>query len=209
MRTEVRSPELAMAANRLPLMLTRGTMSFAGVVTAQLIAQAVAAVQGSPASQSRDCSTIVKTVQPRRHAMSNDFQIVFHNIDQSDAITDNVNKRIEKLRRFSSDIMGGRVVLDSPHNHQHKGKVYAVTLEIRTPNREVIVNQEQHDNPAHEDLYVAIRDAFNAAERQLKSVDKKHRKTPLHEIEAQVQAQQDAEELEMDDDGSEQARVSV
>ncbi|MGM0633095.1 MAG: ribosome hibernation-promoting factor, HPF/YfiA family [Pseudomonadota bacterium] len=110
--------------------------------------------------------------------MSNDFQIVYHNIDQSDAITENVNKRIEKLKRFSNDIMGGRVVLDSPHNHQHKGKVYSVVLEIHTPNKEIVVNQDQHDNHAHEDMYVAIRDAFNAAERQLKSVDKKHRKAP-------------------------------
>lgn len=112
--------------------------------------------------------------------MSNEFQIVFHNIDQSEALTDSVNKRVEKLRRYNGDIIGGRVVLDSPHNNHHKGKVYSVTLELRTPNKEVVVTQEQHDNHAHEDLYVAIRDAFNAAERQLKSVDKKHRKQALH-----------------------------
>jgi ribosomal subunit interface protein len=112
--------------------------------------------------------------------MSNEFQIVFHNIDQSEALTDSVNKRIDKLRRFSNDIIGGRVVLDSPHNNQQKGKVYSVTLEVHTPVKEVVVTQEQHDNHAHEDLYVAIRDAFNAAERQLKSVDKKHRKEALH-----------------------------
>lgn len=112
--------------------------------------------------------------------MSNEFQIVFHNIDQSDALTDSVNKRVEKLRRYNGDIIGGRVVLDSPHNNHHKGKVYSVTLELHTPNKEVVVTQEQHDNHAHEDLYVAIRDAFNAAERQLKSVDKKHRKQAVH-----------------------------
>ena len=44
------------------------------------------------------------------------------------------------------------------------------------------VNQDQHDKQSHEDLYVAIRDAFNVAERQLRSVDKKHRATPIHEL---------------------------
>lgn len=112
--------------------------------------------------------------------MSNEFQVVFHNIDQSAALSESVQKRIDKLRRFSSDIIGGRVVLDSPHNNQHKGKVYSVAIEIHTSNKPVVVTQEQHDNHAHEDLYVAIRDAFNAAERQLKSVDKKHRKEALH-----------------------------
>ena len=114
--------------------------------------------------------------------MTNDFQIVFHNIDQSTSISDAVNKRISKLQRFCDRILAGRVVLDSPHNNHHKGKVYSVGLEIHTPSKEVRVNQEQHDNHAHENLYVAIRDAFNAAERQLKTIDKKHRVERNHEF---------------------------
>lgn len=116
--------------------------------------------------------------------MTNEFQVVFHNIDQSDAITDAVNKRISKLQRYCDQIITGRVVLDSPHNNHHKGKVYSVGLELHTPTREVRVNQDQHDNHAHEDLYVAIRDAFNAAERQIKSIDKKHRAVPLSKTDA-------------------------
>ena len=111
--------------------------------------------------------------------MTNEFQIVYHNIDQTDAINEAVQKRIAKLERFCDQIITGRVVLDSPHNNHHKGKVYSVGLELHTSVKEVRVNQEQHDNHAHEDLYVAIRDAFNAAERQLKSVDKKHRAIPI------------------------------
>ena len=111
--------------------------------------------------------------------MTNEFQVVYHNIDQTEAISEAVQKRIEKLGRYCDQIINGRVVLDSPHNNHHKGKVYSVTLEIHTPMLEVRVNQDQHDNHAHEDLYVAIRDAFNVAERQLKSIDKKHRATPL------------------------------
>ena len=114
--------------------------------------------------------------------MTNDFQIVFHNIDQSTSISDAVNKRISKLQRFCDRILACRVVLDSPHKYHHKGKVYSVGLEIHTPSKEVRVNQEQHDNHAHENLYVAIRDAFNAAERQLKAIDKKHRVERNHEF---------------------------
>lgn len=111
--------------------------------------------------------------------MTNEFQIVFHNIEQTDAITEAVQKRIHKLQRFCDQILTGRVVLDSPHNNHHKGKVYSVSLEIHASSMEVRVNQDQHDNHAHEDLYVAIRDAFNVAERQLRSVDKKHRADPV------------------------------
>ena len=112
--------------------------------------------------------------------MTNDFKMVLHNIEQSTSISDAVNKLISKLQRFCDRILAGRVVLDSPHNNHHKGKVYSVCLEIHTPSKEVRVNQEQHDNHAHEDLYVAIRDAFDAAERQLKAIHKKHRTERNH-----------------------------
>lgn len=129
--------------------------------------------------------------------MTNEFQVVFHNLDQSDAIMDAVNKRISKLERYCDQIITGRVVLDSPHNNHHKGKVYSVGLEIHTPQKEVRVNQDQHDNHAHEDLYVAIRDAFNAAERQLKSVDKKHRTITPEIVEAETIAEALNDELAM------------
>lgn len=128
--------------------------------------------------------------------MINDIQIVFHNLEQTDALADAVQKRLEKLERFCDQIINGRVVLDSPHNHHHKGKVYSVSIEIHTPQLEVRVNQEQHDKQAHEDLYVAIRDAFNVAERQLRSIDKKHRATPMHELSVSEVRGDQAETLE-------------
>ncbi|OGT70084.1 MAG: hypothetical protein A3H44_00600 [Gammaproteobacteria bacterium RIFCSPLOWO2_02_FULL_57_10] len=135
--------------------------------------------------------------------MSNEFQVVFHNIDQSAALTEVVNKRIQKLQRFSNDIIGGRVVLDSPHNNHHKGKVFSVTLEIHISGKELIVKQGQHDKPAHEDIYVAVRDAFNAAERQLKANGKKPRKTTLavenFEVLPEIAAE-DTDELMLSDD---------
>ena len=134
--------------------------------------------------------------------MTNEFQTVYHNIDQTEAISEAVQKRIDKLERYCDHIINGRVVLDSPHNNHYKGKVYSVTLEIHTPELEVRVNQDQHDNHAHEDLYVAIRDAFNVAERQFKSIDKKHRATPLHQkIEAMMLHTDPAEKESMDEAG--------
>ena len=110
--------------------------------------------------------------------MINEFQIVFHNIDQTQALTEAVRKRLHKLTRFCDQILEGRVVLDSPHNNHHKGKVYSVGIEIDSPVGKIRVHQGQHDNHTHEDLYVTIRDAFNVAERQLKAASKKHRMIP-------------------------------
>ena len=58
------------------------------------------------------------------------------------------------------------------------------------------MRQGQHDKPAHEDIYVAVRDAFNVAERQLKATDKKHRKGTLDVENFEVLPEASEEETE-------------
>ena len=108
--------------------------------------------------------------------MISDTKVVFRGIDHSFAVEETVRKRLDKLARYSDEIQSLRVVLESPHNNHHKGKVYHVAVEALIPNHDLVVNHEQHDKHAHEDLYVAIRDAFNALERRLKAVYQKQRR---------------------------------
>lgn len=112
--------------------------------------------------------------------MISDTQVVFRGIDHSPAVEEVVNKRVEKLGRYSDEIKSLRVILESPHNNHHKGKVYHVGVEAQIPNHEIVVTHEQHDKHSHEDIYVAIRDAFNAFERRLKSVYGKQRRQDRH-----------------------------
>ena len=79
-----------------------------------------------------------------------------------------MRRHAEKLERFSDSIISCRVTVESPHKHQHKGVIYHITIDIRTPGDEIVVSRMPDDDHSHEDVYVAIRDAFKAAERQLK-----------------------------------------
>ncbi|RME15254.1 MAG: 30S ribosomal protein S30, partial [Bdellovibrio sp.] len=54
-----------------------------------------------------------------------------------------------------------------PHHHHHQGRVYHVEIKLKVPNKEIVVSKEPEKNEAHTDVYVAIRDAFNALKRQL------------------------------------------
>lgn len=107
--------------------------------------------------------------------MISDTQVVFRGVDHSDAVEEAVQKRAEKLERFSDQIQSLRVTVESPHNNHHKGKVYHVGVEAFIPNHDIIVNHDQHDKHAHEDIYVAIRDTFDAVERQIKEINDKRR----------------------------------
>ena len=109
--------------------------------------------------------------------MISDTQVVFRGIDHSQAVEEAVHKRADKLARFTDQIQSLRVTLESPHNNHHKGKVYHVGVEAMIPNHDIVISHDQHDKHSHEDIYVAIRDAFNAVERRLKSFYDKQRKS--------------------------------
>lgn len=111
------------------------------------------------------------------------LQITFRNLDPSAAVEDAVRRRAERLERFSDRITGCRVTIEAPHKHRHKGKLYDVRIDIRTPKEEIAVTHTGPQDHAHEDVYVAVRDAFAAAVRLLEDHVRKIRgTTKLHEV---------------------------
>jgi ribosomal subunit interface protein len=95
------------------------------------------------------------------------LQIIFRGIEPSEAVEARIREKVGKLDRFHSHIMSCRVAVESGHHHHHQGNLYHIRIDITTPGKEIVTSRERHENQAHEDVYVAIRDAFNAATRQL------------------------------------------
>lgn len=111
------------------------------------------------------------------------LQITFKDIDSSDAVEANIREKVEKLERFSNHLMSCRVVVEAPHRHGHKGKLYNIGIDLGLVGGELAVSHQGPLDHAHEDIYVAIRDAFDAAVRQLEDYDRKRRgKVKAHEV---------------------------
>lgn len=100
--------------------------------------------------------------------MQESIQITFHGVAPSEAIERRIREKGEQLTRIHPDITSWRATVDAPHRHHHHGQLFSVRLDIRVPAAEIVVNREHHRDHAHEDVYVAIRDAFDAAARQLR-----------------------------------------
>ncbi len=96
--------------------------------------------------------------------------ITFRDIPQSDAIEAKIRKRAERLERFADRATSLHVIVSAPHARpqgvHHKGQLYHFTLELVMPKGDVVVRQGDTGNHAHEDVYVAMRDAFAALERR-------------------------------------------
>jgi ribosomal subunit interface protein len=105
------------------------------------------------------------------------LQITARNVSLSEAAEAAIREKAAKLDTFYDRIMSCRVVVEAPHRHQHQGALYNVRIDITVPGSELVVKKEPH-----EDLYVSIRDAFDAARRQIQDYAHKQRgETKLHE----------------------------
>ena len=90
-------------------------------------------------------------------------QVVFHGIERSDAVEEHVRDQVARLERLHPQVTGCRVTVGLPHNRQQQGKRFDVHVELAVPGGELMVNR----GLGQEDIYAALRDAFDAAKRQL------------------------------------------
>ena len=95
------------------------------------------------------------------------LHVVFRHMDPSPAVEARIRTHVERLEHLYGRITTGQVVVEAPHRRNRQGRLFAVRLRLSTPGRHVVVTHEGRLNHAHEDIYVALRDAFDAAARQL------------------------------------------
>ncbi len=98
------------------------------------------------------------------------LQITIRDMEHSDALEKHIRDKANKLDEFFDRIMSCRVVVEMPHKHRHQGKQFNVRIDIGVPGSEIAVNRDHA-----EDVYVALRDAFDAAKRQLEDYARKMR----------------------------------
>jgi len=95
------------------------------------------------------------------------LQITFRHMESSDAVTARIRERAGELERFFDRIISCRVVVECRHPRRQQGNLFRVRIDLKVPGREITVGRDPAAHKAHEDIYVAIRDAFDAARRLL------------------------------------------
>jgi ribosomal subunit interface protein len=111
--------------------------------------------------------------------MQTSLKITMRDFPHSEALDAHIRKKLEKLESNFNHIVSCHVVITVPHKHQHQGKQFNVRIELNVPGSEIVVN---HDH--HEDVYVALRDAFDSAKRQLDDfLHRSSRQTKVHDVE--------------------------
>ena len=95
-----------------------------------------------------------------------------------------LRRRAQRLERHSDRITSCRIAVELPTgNHHQEGGPYRVRVDVTVPGSELVASKEE------EELYAAVREAFEAAERQVESWSQRRRgevKTPVLPPEGQV-----------------------
>ncbi len=111
------------------------------------------------------------------------IQITFRNMVSSEAMENKIREKAMKLDQVYSQIMACRVMVECSHRHHNQGNLYHVCLDLTVPDGELVANRDPDKHHAHEDAYVAIRDAFVAARRQLQRYAlRRRRDVKLHDV---------------------------
>lgn len=89
--------------------------------------------------------------------------ITLRDIPNSRAVEDRIKKKTDKIADFYADqVEFCKVTLGVAQKHKHQGKLFDVVLEVGVPGKVLVVNHKKN-----EDLYVLLRDSFQALMRQI------------------------------------------
>ncbi len=98
-----------------------------------------------------------------RLTIINTVEVVFRGVERSAAVEEHVRDNVAKLERLHHEVSSCRVTIGLPQHSQQQGKLYDVHIELAVRGKDLIVNRAT----GQEDMYAALRDAFDAAKRQL------------------------------------------
>ena len=102
--------------------------------------------------------------------MHTPLQISLRGITPSDALIKGIRDKTQKLEHFYDRITGCRVALALDARHECQGGQFSVHVGVKVPGGTIEVTREHDKN-----LHVALRDAFDAARRQLEDYAREKR----------------------------------
>lgn len=104
--------------------------------------------------------------------MDQPLDIAFHNLQPSPSVEAELRRHVDKLEHRFGRLVGCRVSVEKLHNQHRTGNVFEVHITLSVPGHELAVSrpsQKAKERYAHPDIHTSIRDAFDAAERQLEA----------------------------------------
>jgi ribosomal subunit interface protein len=103
-------------------------------------------------------------------------KITYRGLEKTEEIDDLVTDYSARLQKFCDHINRCDVAIEQPNHAHHKGNPFRVRIDVTVSRgHELVAEEHQKDNGAHEPLAKVIHDAFKTMERQLRHLVEKQR----------------------------------
>jgi ribosomal subunit interface protein len=89
-------------------------------------------------------------------------EIMWHQLEPSEAVETSVQRWVTRLEHLHDRITKCTITISLPHKRHRHGAEFCVNVVLDIPGGEISATHTRH-----EDIYVAVADAFRAARRQL------------------------------------------
>lgn len=116
------------------------------------------------------------------------LEMIFEGFPRSELVEKDIRDRVARFEEISGKIITWRVHLELKHDGHYQGRTFHVRISAHIRGSDLVVSQIRHDKHAHEDVNVALCDAFASMSRQLEGeqrtvrVNVKDHELPLHGV---------------------------
>lgn len=109
------------------------------------------------------------------------LKIDYKNYEDHPDLSSLIQDQVEKLEKFFDRITSCHIVVSRPHNRRQNGNNYHVHIDLHMPGNVVVINREPERDSRHDDVSLAIRDAFKAAKKSMQCyIDKLRNEIKYH-----------------------------
>jgi hypothetical protein len=107
--------------------------------------------------------------------METPLQITFRGFQHTPDLDALIRKRAAELDEVTGHrLTSCHVVVELGHKHLPGARMFHARLDLALPGGVIAINREPQDEHPHEDVTVAVRDAFDSAHHQIEAWERRH-----------------------------------
>ena len=104
--------------------------------------------------------------------METPVRISFQGSTPSEALSNLISEHLETLERLHGRLTSCQVVVQVPDRHHRTSNQFRVGLLLHRRGRDIVAGKGNAKDQGHADVYAALRDSFDSAERQLEELER-------------------------------------
>lgn len=103
------------------------------------------------------------------------LEVTYRDVEKTEALETLVREKVAKLEQVCDRLNSCRVAIEKIHDRPSSGSPYRVRIDMTVPGQELVAESNPGEGIQYIEIQPVIRDAFDAARRQLQEISERQR----------------------------------